>query len=163
MVFKIRVLLADDHATVRQGFRACWKRSQRSRLWTMRLTQLLRSRACGSTLADLVVLDISMRKLSGLSAIGQITATRPQTQIVVLTRHREPAFVRDALSSGASDFVLKPSPFSELRVAEVSRGECTSMPGWQSRYTSPTRCASLGSGIVQTLSATPRPRIDCET
>jgi DNA-binding NarL/FixJ family response regulator len=74
---------------------------------------------------DLLVLDLSMPKAGGLSAIRMIKSEPSSTAIVVLTRFQDAAFVRDALEAGASGYVLKQSPFSELQyaIAQVMRGE----------------------------------------
>jgi DNA-binding NarL/FixJ family response regulator len=125
MIPKIRVLLADDHETVRQGLRALLEKDAEVEVVGDVADAASAVESARIHTPDLVVLDISMPKRSGLSTISQITTAHPETRIVVLTRHRDPAFVRDALSSGASGYVLKQSPFSELRLAidKVWRGE----------------------------------------
>jgi len=119
MTQQIRVMLVDDHEAVRQGLRALFE--------TVPEVDVIEDvgdveaalTSVRSTGPDLVVLDLSMPKIGGLAAIRQIKAERPDTAIIVLTRHSDLAFVREALRSGASGYVLKQSSFGELRRAAV--------------------------------------------
>jgi DNA-binding NarL/FixJ family response regulator len=65
---------------------------------------------------DIVVMDISM-PTSGLLAARRIRESVPGTSVLVLSRHREPAYVREAFAAGVSAYVLKQSPFRELTKA----------------------------------------------
>ncbi len=116
---RIRVMLADDHEAIRHGLRALFA--------TLPDVEIVaevgdvESAVVGLRVAtpDLIVLDLSMPKTSGLAAIRQIKAARPSTAIVVLTRHADVAFVREAMKGGASAYVLKQSSFGELRSATI--------------------------------------------
>ena len=123
--FKTRVLLADDHEMVRQGRRAVFERLPDVEVVGDVAQLAVAAEEVRQKSPDVVVLEISMPTHGGLAAIGQIAAACPSTRIVVLTGHRDPAFVRDALFSGASGYVLKQSPLTELRLAigTVLRGE----------------------------------------
>jgi DNA-binding NarL/FixJ family response regulator len=117
-------MLADDHETVREGLRALFA--------TVPDVDVVEDVGDGESAIDrvravepdLLVLDLSMPKAGGLSALRSIKRDKPNTAVVVLTRYRDPAFVREALASGASAYVLKQSPFSELQraVASAARG-----------------------------------------
>jgi DNA-binding NarL/FixJ family response regulator len=73
----------------------------------------------------LLLLDLSMPGAGGLTAIRRIRQVDRHTPIVVLTRHRDLSFVQDALAAGATGYVLKQSPFSEVQraVHHAVRGE----------------------------------------
>lgn len=121
---QIRVLLADDHESVRQGLRALFATSTDVNLVSDvddGAAAIIMSR---SLAPDVVVMDLSM-PTSGLVALRQIKKDRPSTAVVVLSRHRDSAFVRSAMAGGASGYVLKQSPFSEVAnaVRAASRGE----------------------------------------
>lgn len=117
MADRIRLLLAEDHETVRQGLRALFA--------TMPGIEIIDE--VGDTDAavarvradapDLLLLDLSMPGAGGLTAIRRIRECDHRTPIVVLTRHRDPSFVQDAFSAGATGYVLKQSPFSEVQRA----------------------------------------------
>jgi two-component system response regulator NreC len=113
----IRVLLAEDHGTVREGLRHLLEGVPEVEVVGDVADGVSAVQAAQATSPDVVVLDISMPHLSGLDAIGQIMTKRPRTRIVILTRHRDIPFVREALAAGAAGYVLKQSAFSELRAA----------------------------------------------
>jgi DNA-binding NarL/FixJ family response regulator len=120
----IRVLLADDHASVRQGLCALFVNSAEVDLVTD-VSDGADAIAMAKSLApDVVVIDLSM-PTSGLVALKQIKEDCPATRVVVLSRHRDPVYVRAALAAGASGYVLKQSPFDELKraVLAAARGD----------------------------------------
>ena len=125
MTQRIRVMLVDDHEAVRQGLRALFETVPEVEVVEDVGDAEAAVAGVRATAPDLVVLDLSMPKTGGLAAIRQIKAERPDTAIVVLTRHSDLAFVREALRNGASGYVLKQSPFGELRRATtlVGNGE----------------------------------------
>lgn len=128
---RLRVMLADDHESVRQGLRALFE--------SVPEVEVVHDVADGDaaiaairTIApDLVVIDLSMLPTDGLTVMRRIKDARRQTKLVVLTRHRESGYVREALAVGASGYVLKQSSFSVLReaVEAVARGEQYLDPG----------------------------------
>ena len=125
MTDRIRLLLAEDHETVREGLRALFA--------TMPEIDIVEE--VGDTDAvvarvravspHLLLLDLSMPGAGGLTAIRRIRQEDRHTPIVVLTRHRDLSFVQDALAAGATGYVLKQSPFSEVQraVQHAVRGE----------------------------------------
>jgi len=122
---RIRLLLAEDHETVRQGLRALFATVPGIKIIeevgdTDATVARLRA-----TSPDLLLLDLSMPGAGGLTAIRRIRKEDQHTPIVVLTRHRDPSFVQDALAAGATGYVLKQSPFSEVQraVEHAVRGE----------------------------------------
>ena len=117
MTQRIRVMLVDDHEAVRQGLRALFETVPEVEVVEDVGDADAAVAGVRAVAPDLVVLDLSMPKTGGLAAIRQIKAERPDTAIVVLTRHSDLSFVREALRNGASGYVLKQSPFGELRRA----------------------------------------------
>jgi DNA-binding NarL/FixJ family response regulator len=123
---KTRVLLADDHAVVRVG-----------------LAQILRSQpdfevvcevADGREAADVIrtrgdidlaVLDIAMPRLTGLQAAREISRTRPDVRIIMLSVHDSEQYFFEALRVGASGYVLKTAADRDLIEAcrAAMRGE----------------------------------------
>jgi len=125
MTQPVRIIVADDHEAIRQGIRALFATT--SDVVVVDDvgdvdTAIARVRDLGP---DVLLLDLSMPKRNGLAAIRQLAAEQSPTAVVVLTRYREEAFVREALSAGASGYVLKQSPFSEVQqaIAHAVRGK----------------------------------------
>ena len=120
---RLRVLIVEDHETVREGLRLLFE--------TQDDIEVVRGvadgegaiAATGALAPDVVVLDLSMPGISGLSVTTSIRARFPAVAIVVLTRHREQAYVKELLSAGALGYVLKQSPFSELMRAVRATAE----------------------------------------
>jgi two-component system response regulator NreC len=122
---KIRVLIADDHAIVREG---AWRllnaqpdmevvgEAQDGREVLPKALELK---------PDVVVLDISMPGLTGLDLVPMLRQSLPATQIAVLSVHNKEAFVQQILHSGALAYVLKTSPTADLLAAirAVHQGE----------------------------------------
>ena len=138
----MRVLLADDHAVVRQGLRALLEEQAGVTVVgeagdgreAVRLAETLRP--------DVVVMDIGMSGLNGLEATEQIRTRVPGVSVVILSMHSDPALVRRALQIGASGYVLKESVYDELRLAiEASQ---------QGRiYLSPTVTEAVVEGYLE--------------
>lgn len=124
MAPQTRVLLADDHETVREGLRALFDAVPGVTVVGDVADGHAAVQAVRSLLPDLVVLDLSMPPTSGIDAIRQICAAGEDTGVIVLSRYRDAAYVREAMAAGASGYVLKQSPFSELKqaVEDVARG-----------------------------------------
>lgn len=124
MTPQTRVLLADDHETVREGLRALFDAVPGVTVVGDVADGHAAVQAVCSLLPDLVVLDLSMPPTSGIDAIRQIREVRNDTGVIVLSRYRDAAYVREAMAAGASGYVLKQSPFSELKqaVEDVARG-----------------------------------------
>ena len=134
MTPRLRVMLADDHETVRQGLRALFASVPEVDVVHDVADGDAAIEAIRTVAPDLVVIDLSMLPTDGLTVMRRIKDARRQTKLVVLTRYRDTAYVREALAAGASGYVLKQSPFSELKnaVAAVARGEQYLDPGlWE--------------------------------
>ena len=111
---RLRILLVDDHDTVRQGLKLLIDREPdlkvtkeasdgHEAIATSHLDEL-----------DVVVMDLSMPGVSGIEATRQLRQRRPDLPIVSLTRHADETFLHELLRAGASGYVLKQSPHAEL-------------------------------------------------
>lgn len=113
-------MLADDHEALRQGLRALFATESEIEV-VEDVGNVEEAIESVRTLApDVLVLDLSLPKGGGLAAIPEIRAAQPGTAVLILTRHRDLAFVRAAFTAGAAGYVLKQSPFDELRRATAS-------------------------------------------
>lgn len=114
---KNRIVLADDHIMLRQGLRRIL--AERSDLDVVGEAgdglELLST--VKKTTPDVVVLDISMPGLRGIEAIPEIKKACSATRILVLTMHKEEDYLIQALSAGASGYLLKEDADKELYAA----------------------------------------------
>ncbi|MFH1057394.1 MAG: response regulator transcription factor [Pseudomonadota bacterium] len=122
---KIRVLIADDHAIVREGaLRLLNAQPDMEVVGEASDGREVLAKAM-EIKPDVLVLDISMPGLTGLDLVPMLRQSLPETQIAVLSVHNKQAFVQQILHSGALAYVLKTSPTSDLLAAirAVHQGE----------------------------------------
>jgi two-component system response regulator NreC len=113
----IRVLLADDHETVRHGLKLLIDRQSGMQVVGEAGTGRAAVEQARRLQPTVVVLDISMPELNGLEAARAISASAPGTAIVTLSRYNDEAYVQALLSAGARAYVLKQSASAELIAA----------------------------------------------
>ncbi len=119
----IRVLIADDHAVVREGIRRV--------LGTEAEFEIVGEAVNGSDAVslsrelepDVVVLDLSMPGLSGFEAAERIRSTVPATRILILSIHDHEEYVARSVRAGAHGYLRKDSSPAELRAAVRTIGQ----------------------------------------
>jgi DNA-binding NarL/FixJ family response regulator len=110
----LRILLADDHVTVRQGLKMLIE-SQGDMIVVSEASDGTAAVEQARTLRpDVVVMDISMPGMNGLVATRTLKQLQPDAIIVILTRHGDDAYLQELLRAGADGYVLKQSAASEL-------------------------------------------------
>jgi DNA-binding NarL/FixJ family response regulator len=120
MADKITVLLVDDHALVRRGFRRMLDDDE-----TLEVVGEASSGAEAVKLAaklrpQVIVMDCQLPEMSGLEATRKILQSRPETAILMLSMHSEDTLVRQALQAGARGYVLKNA--MDLDLANAIKG-----------------------------------------
>jgi DNA-binding NarL/FixJ family response regulator len=113
-VTAIRVVLADDHETVRQGLRLLIEGEEDMEVVDEAADGSQALAQVAKRTPDVVVLDVSMPNMNGLEAARRIREIAPATAVVALTRHADDAYVQALLAAGASGYVLKQSAPREL-------------------------------------------------
>ena len=117
-----RLLLADDHTLVLEGFRKLLE-SDFDLVGTVEDGRALLA-AAPRLRPDVILLDISMPLLNGIDAARQLRKTLPSAKIIFLTMHADPGYVTEAFRVGARGYLLKRSAASELvrAIHEVLNG-----------------------------------------
>ena len=110
----LRIMLVEDHETVREGLRLLIDHQPDMTVVAQASTGDEAVRAGQREDVDLVIMDLSMPGSSGLIAARALRDSRPELKVVVLTRHADQTYLHELLRAGVSAYVLKQSPHSEL-------------------------------------------------
>lgn len=103
----IRVILADDHAVVRKGLQLFIGYEDNLHLVGEASDGDELMELVGSVEADILLLDLDMPKMNGITAIRKIKEKDPELKIIVLTMHPEDIYGKTALQMGASGYIIK--------------------------------------------------------
>ena len=125
---KPRVLVVDDHPMVREGIRSLL--SGEVGAWAEAGTGEEAIKKLAEVKPELVLLDVKLPDLDGLTVLRRIKAISPTTSVLMVTMHDNPGYVRQALKLGAAGYVLKGITRRELLAAvrAVCEGESVIEP-----------------------------------
>jgi DNA-binding NarL/FixJ family response regulator len=126
----IDVLLVDDEAMVREGFRMILETEPDIRVAGEAADGREALRQTAELHPDVVLMDIRMPELDGLEATRRVLLASPETRVLMLTTFGEDGFVWQAMNAGASGFLLKDVPPEDLvsAVRTIHRGESLLAP-----------------------------------
>jgi DNA-binding NarL/FixJ family response regulator len=110
----LRILLADDHVTVRHGLKLLIDSQPDMKVISEASDGTSAVRRAQELRPDVVVMDISMPGMNGLVATRTLKQLQPAAAIVTLTRHGDDAYLQELLRAGVSGYVLKQSAPAEL-------------------------------------------------
>jgi two-component system response regulator NreC len=138
VLWRIKIVLADDHATVRRNLRLLLDREEGMEVVAEAADVSTVMRHVPVHMPHVVVLDVRLPNGSTIDTIRRLREAAPETEVVVLTMEESPAFAQQTLDAGAAGFVLKDRADVELPIAirQASRGE---------EYISPRLAAALGA------------------
>lgn len=121
----IKVLLVDDHAVVRAGYRRLLDDTSHIKVIAEAETGRQGYERYIECMPDVVVMDLSLPDISGIEAMRRITAYDSEARILVFSMHEEPAFAERAAEAGARGYITKSSAPEVLveAVQRVARGE----------------------------------------
>ena len=114
MTNKLRILLADDHETVREGLRMILDAQPDMQVIATAGDGREAIAQCERMTPDVIIMDISMPGLNGLAATMQLTERCPGVKVLTLTRHADSSYLQQMLKAGAAGYVLKQSRPAEL-------------------------------------------------
>ena len=121
----LRIVLADDHALVRAGFRALLQSLDGIEVVAEAENGAQALELIERHLPDLVLMDIAMPGLNGLEAAARAAKSAPEVKIIILSMHANEEYVLQSLKAGAKGYLLKDAGLAELQLAleSVSSGQ----------------------------------------
>lgn len=124
-MLNIRVLIADDHALVREGIGAVLKAASDIEVVGYASDGIEAIEKVRKLVPDILLLDIAMPRLGGLEVTLELQKTDPDVRILILTQYDDNEYVSRFLKAGVSGFLLKKAVGSELvsAIRAVNRGE----------------------------------------
>jgi two-component system invasion response regulator UvrY len=122
---KTRVMLVDDHAVVRMGFRLLLSGTPDIEVVDEAENGEDALRRCADGLPDVVVMDLSMPGMGGLEAISRLLARHPTLRILILSAHEDTIHPKRALKAGAVGYLSKRSAAEEMiqAIRQVAAGK----------------------------------------
>ena len=121
---KVRVLVVDDHDLIRKSIVRILDESGRVEVVAEARDGVEAIEQALATKPDIVVIDLTMPRLSGLEAIHSIRSALPRCRLLVVTMHRDEEYVVPVVRAGASGYLFKENVATELDKAidALSRG-----------------------------------------
>jgi two-component system response regulator NreC len=117
MLRKSRILIADDHAMVRQGISAFLRMSDECEVVGEAADGVEAIEAAKRTKPDIILMDISMPRLGGYEATVEIKKHSPAVKIIVLTQYEDAVYIRRFFKAGASGYLPKKAVGEDLLTA----------------------------------------------
>jgi DNA-binding NarL/FixJ family response regulator len=123
---KIKIFLADDQCLMLEGIKAILKHEPEIEIvgtaqdGHTAIAQVIKLQP------DLVLIDIEMPKMNGIVATKYIREHMPDTKVIVLTSHKQPSYVSEALQAGASGYLSKDTLIQDLKqtIHTLGQGDC---------------------------------------
>ncbi|MEJ2485651.1 MAG: response regulator transcription factor [Anaerolineales bacterium] len=127
---RIRVLIVDDHLIVRQGLQLIFETEDSIQVVGEAEDGLQAVQLAAELEPDIILMDLQMPKLDGLTAVGQILEHRPDSTIIILTTYNEDELMFKCLQAGAKGFLLKDTGREALMntIHAAMRGETLLKP-----------------------------------
>ena len=109
-----RILIVDDHEVLREGVKRIFEKEAVATTFGEASTGHEALKLAREADWDIVVLDLSLGERSGLEVLKELKQIRPRLPVLILSMHTEVQFARRAFKAGASGYITKDSPRSEL-------------------------------------------------
>src|SRR6056297_675460 len=143
-----RVLLADDHALMREGLRSILDRDATVEVVGEAGSGLEAVQLCKELNPDIVIMDDGMDDVNGVEATRRILGRHNSVRVIALSSHNDSRFIAEMIRAGAAAYVLKENAYSELRRAlqAVQRGDTYLCPAAAGQAASLIRDPGSGRG-----------------
>lgn len=127
----VKVVIAEDHKILREGLKAIFKDNKTIEVVAEAADGMEAIRSVEKHLPDLLLLDLSMPKMGGLSVLKDVKSRYPETKVLVLTIHESEDYILETFQSGANGYCLKDAGRVELLTAieKVLEGKSFISPG----------------------------------
>jgi DNA-binding NarL/FixJ family response regulator len=109
-----RLVLADDHHLLRRGFRSLLSGEPGLEVVGEASTGLEAIELCQRLVPDLILMDVRMPEMDGITATRRIKDEQPGVSVLMVTMHENPDYLLEALDAGAAGYVLKDAPAERL-------------------------------------------------
>ena len=154
----IRVLVADDHPVVREGFSAIVDVEDDIEVVGQAADGLEAVSLARALQPDVVLMDLVMPNLDGVAAIEQIRAELPNTQVLILTTYADDEYIMDGIQAGARGYLLKDALPDELvrAIRVVAAGESLLQPAVAAKVLDKLSALMGGEGEATPRAATPQ-------
>ena len=131
MMNNLKIVLAEDHTILREGLRALLSTDPNFKIVGEARDGRDAVRCVEKLVPDLLLMDLSMPRMSGMEAIREIKKRYPEIKIIALTVHKTEEYLLTTLKAGADGYVLKDATHDELVMAikNVMRGKSYLSPG----------------------------------
>lgn len=138
---KLRILLAEDHETIRDGLKLLVNSQPDMEVVGAADNGRVAVQLAQQLVPDVVIMDVSMPELNGLQATKKLKEKFPQMKILPLTRHTDDGYLQQLLLAGASGYVLKQSKSVELlrAIRAVALGQTYLDPAIAEKAVNPIR------------------------
>lgn len=122
---KIKVLLVDDHAVVRDGIRARFEGYPEFEVVGEAVNGRDAIETAAELLPDVVLMDISMPVMNGMDAARQLRETYPEMKVIILTMHEHKEYIQGVIRCGAQGYIVKDVSAKEMisAIKAVCEGE----------------------------------------
>ncbi|MEJ2733670.1 MAG: response regulator transcription factor [Anaerolineae bacterium] len=132
---RIRLIIADDHPVVRTGLQGMFAGQPDLEVAGEATTGIEAVDLVEKLRPDVVLMDLRMPKMDGVTAISEIKALRPEVHVLVLTTYDTDADILPAIEAGATGYLLKDAPREDLfrAIRAAARGEAVLAPGVAAR------------------------------
>lgn len=152
---KIKILIADDHAIVREGLRSLLKFEPDFRVVGEATDGVEAVEKAGALKPDVILMDLVMPNKDGIEATREIHAANPEAGILVLTSFAEDNQVVAAIKAGALGYLLKDASTQELveAIRCVKRGESSLHPAVARKLLLGVRADSTAQSLLETLTS----------